>query len=300
MEIETLRTPDAAFDGLPNWPYAPQYIEDLEGFGNLRIHYVDTGPKDADRIFLCLHGQPTWSYLYRKMIPVFTSNGARVIAPDWIGFGRSDKPVRDATYTYNFHRNMMLSFLRRLDLHSITLVVQDWGGVLGLTLPQEMPERFERLLIMNTALAVGRSAGKGFDDWRAYSNANPDMLIAKLMQRSTPVLSQEEAAAYAAPFPDIRYKAGVRRFPQMVMTEPHMQGVDVSKAALRYLSTQWHGESFMAIGMQDPVLGPDIMYALHSKIKNCPPPLEIPDGGHFVQEWGHEIATAALRHWGDL
>lgn len=300
MEIETLRTPDAAFDGLPNWPYAPQYIEDLEGFGNLRIHYVDTGPKDADRIFLCLHGQPTWSYLYRKMIPVFTSNGARVIAPDWIGFGRSDKPVRDATYTYNFHRNMMLSFLRRLDLHSITLVVQDWGGVLGLTLPQEMPERFERLLIMNTALAVGRSAGKGFDDWRAYSNANPDMNIAKLMQRSTPVLSQEEAAAYAAPFPDIRYKAGVRRFPQMVMTEPHMQGVDVSKAALRYLSTQWHGESFMAIGMQDPVLGPDIMYALHSKIKNCPPPLEIPDGGHFVQEWGHEIATAALRHWGDL
>lgn len=300
MEIETLRTPDVAFDGLPNWPYAPQYLEDLEGFGNLRIHYVDTGPKDADRIFLCLHGQPTWSYLYRKMIPVFTSNGARVIAPDWIGFGRSDKPVRDATYTYNFHRNMMLSFIRRLDLHSITLVVQDWGGVLGLTLPQEMPERFERLLIMNTALAVGRSAGKGFDDWRAYSNANPDMHIAKLMQRSTPVLSQEEAAAYAAPFPDIRYKAGVRRFPQMVMTEPHMQGVDVSKAALRYLSTQWHGESFMAIGMQDPVLGPDIMYALHSKIKNCPPPLEIPDGGHFVQEWGHEIATAALRHWGDL
>ena len=300
MEIETLRTPDAAFDGLPNWPYAPKYIEDLEGFGNLRIHYVDTGPKDADRIFLCLHGQPTWSYLYRKMIPVFTSNGARVIAPDWIGFGRSDKPVRDATYTYNFHRNMMLSFIRRLDLHSITLVVQDWGGVLGLTLPQEMPERFERLLIMNTALAVGRSAGKGFDDWRAYSNANPDMNIAKLMQRSTPFLSQEEAAAYAAPFPDIRYKAGVRRFPQMVMTEPHMQGVDVSKAALRYLSTQWHGESFMAIGMQDPVLGPDIMYALHSKIKNCPPPLEIPDGGHFVQEWGHEIATAALRHWGDL
>ena len=300
MEIETLRTPDAAFDGLPNWPYAPQYIEDLEGFGNLRIHYVDTGPKDADRIFLCLHGQPTWSYLYRKMIPVFTSNGARVIAPDWIGFGRSDKPVRDATYTYNFHRNMMLSFVRRLDLHSITLVVQDWGGVLGLTLPQEMPERFERLLIMNTALAVGRSAGKGFDDWRAYSNANPDMHIAKLMQRSTPVLSPEEAGAYAAPFPDIRYKAGVRRFPQMVMTEPHMQGVDISKAALKYLSTQWHGESFMAIGMQDPVLGPDIMYALHSKIKNCPPPLEIPNGGHFVQEWGHEIATAALRHWGDL
>ena len=300
MEIETLRTPDGAFDGLPNWPYAPQYLEDLEGFGNLRIHYVDTGPKDADRIFLCLHGQPTWSYLYRKMIPVFTSNGARVIAPDWIGFGRSDKPVRDATYTYNFHRNMMLSFIRRLDLHSITLVVQDWGGVLGLTLPQEMPERFERLLIMNTALAVGRSAGKGFDDWRAYSNANPDMNIAKLMQRSTPFLSQEEAAAYAAPFPDIRYKAGVRRFPQMVMTEPHMQGVDVSKAALRYLSTHWRGESFMAIGMQDPVLGPDIMYALHSKIKNCPPPLEIPDGGHFLQEWGHEIATAALRHWGDL
>ncbi|MBT6098159.1 MAG: haloalkane dehalogenase, partial [Marinovum sp.] len=109
-----------------------------------------------------------------------------------------------------------------------------------------------------------------------------------------------EAAAYAAPFPDIHYKAGVRRFPQMVMTEPHMQGVDVSKAALKYLSAEWAGENYMAIGMQDPVLGPDIMYALHGKIKNCPPPMEIPDGGHFVQEWGAEIATAALTHWGDI
>ena len=300
MKIDSLRTPDTAFEGLPDWPYPPHYIEDLEGFGDLRIHYADIGPKDAKTVFLCLHGQPTWSYLYRKMIPVFASAGARVIAPDWLGFGRSDKPVRDATYTYHFHRNMIISFIKRLDLHNITLVVQDWGGVLGLTLPQDMPSRFKRLLVMNTALATGRDAGQGFNDWRAYSNANPDMDIARLMQRTTPVLSPEAAAAYAAPFLDIHHKAGVRRFPQMVMTEPHMQGVDVSKSAVKYLATEWTGQSFMAIGMQDPVLGPDIMYALHSKIKNCPPPMEIPDGGHFVQEWGAEIATAALSHWGDI
>ena len=121
MKIDSLRTPDTAFEGLPDWPYPPHYIEDLEGFGDLRIHYADIGPKDAKTVFLCLHGQPTWSYLYRKMIPVFASTGARVIAPDWLGFGRSDKPVRDATYTYHFHRNMMISFIKiSIDVNTVS------------------------------------------------------------------------------------------------------------------------------------------------------------------------------------
>lgn len=298
--MDSLRTLDQHFTDLPDWPYAPHYIDTLTGYDGLRVHYVDEGPKDADRVFLCLHGQPTWSYLYRKMIPPLLESGARVIAPDWLGFGRSDKPVNDADYTFNFHRNLMIAFIKALDLKNITLVVQDWGGVLGLTLPHEMPARITRLLVMNTAIAAGQSAGKGFEDWRAYNAANPDLNIAALMARATPILTKAEAAAYAAPFPDVTYKAGVRRFPDMVMTSPEMEGVDHSKSAIDFLQNHWTGDSFMAIGLQDPVLGPPVMKWLHSIIKNCPEPMEIPQGGHFLQEWGAPIAQAALHHWGDI
>jgi pimeloyl-ACP methyl ester carboxylesterase len=298
--MDAVRTPDDRFINLPDWVFAPNYVEDLAGYEGLRVHYVDEGPKDADRVFLCLHGQPSWSYLYRKMIPEFVASGARVIAPDWLGFGRSDKPLADEVYGYNFHRDMMIAFIKALDLKNITLVVQDWGGVLGLTLPHVMPERVSRLLIMNTAIAIGMPAGKGFEDWRAYNKANPDMDIAALMGRATPILNEAEAAAYGAPFPDMTFKAGVRRFPDMVMTDPDMEGVDHSKTALAFYQNDWKGESFMAIGMQDPVLGPPAMKWLKSVIKGCPEPLEIADGGHFVQEWGAPIARAAMKHWGDI
>lgn len=298
-DIETVRTPDARFENLPGFPYAPQYLDDLPGYEGLRVHYVDEGPQDAERVFLCLHGEPTWAYLFRRMIPVFVESGARVIAPDWLGFGRSDKPVDDAVYGFHFHRNMMLAFIERLDLTDMTLVVQDWGGVLGLTLPHEMPERFSRLLIMNTALATGRSPGEGFLAWRAYAAAHPDLDVGALMKRSTPHLTEGEVAAYDAPFPDRRHKAGVRRFPDMVMVEPDMEGVATSKRAAQFWRQEWQGETFMAVGMQDPVLGPDTMAAMRTLIRNCPEPMLVEEAGHFVQEWGDEVARKALAHWGD-
>lgn len=298
--ISALRSPDTAFEGLPNWPYAPHYIDDLPGYDGLRVHYVDHGPKAADRVFLCLHGQPTWAYLFRKMIPVFATSGARVIAPDWLGFGRSDKPVDDAVYGFNFHRDMMIALIKRLDLRNITLVVQDWGGLLGLTLPMDMPERFERLLIMNTVLATGQSAGKGFEDWRAFNRANPDMNITGLMKRAVPGISDAEAAAYGAPFPDVTFKAGVRRFPDMVMTDPDMEGVDLSKRAVTFWRNDWQGASFMAVGAQDPVLGAATMTYMRSIIRGCPEPLNITEAGHFVQESGDLVAKAALALWGDI
>lgn len=299
MQISAKRTPDERFESLPGYDFAPRYVDRLEGYEGLRIHYIDEGSKDAAHTFLCLHGQPSWSYLYRKMIPVFAASGWRVIAPDWLGFGRSDKPVEDAIYTYDFHRNMMLAFIRHLDLRNITLVVQDWGGLLGLTIPMEMPERFTRLIVMNTGLAVGMSPGPGFDAWKAFNRSQPDLDIAGLMKRASPILSDSEAAAYAAPYPDKTYKAGVRRFPELVMVSPDMAGVDVSKRAAAWWSKDWRGESFMAIGMQDPVLGPPAMEALRQQIRGCPAPLEIAEGGHFVQEWGESIARAALRAFGD-
>lgn len=301
--IEALRTPDDRFQHLPGYAFRPHYIDDLKGYEGLRLHYVDerpARPAGALQTFLCLHGEPTWAYLYRKMIPVFVGAGHRVVAPDFFGFGRSDKPVDDAVYTFSFHRNMLLRFVERLDLSNITLVVQDWGGLLGLTLPMEMTARFARLLVMNTTLAVGQSPGAGFDGWKAYAKANPDLSVGALMKRGTPVLSETEAAAYDAPFPDVRYKAGVRRFPELVMVSPEMEGADISRRAAVWWSNEWHGQSFMAVGMKDPVLGPPVMAALRKTIRGCPAPLEVPDGGHFVQEWGEEIARAAVKAFGEL
>jgi haloalkane dehalogenase len=212
-----LRTVNTRFADLPGYDFKPHYTSSLPGFEGIRVHYLDEGPVDANETVLCLHGQPTWSYLYRKMIPVFAAAGQRVIAPDFIGFGQSDKPEEDSYYTFTRHRNMLLAFVRSLALTNVTLVVQDWGGLLGLTLPMELNGMVRRLIVMNTALGTGDiPLGKGFTDWRAYSNSQPDMDIAALMARSTPSLTPEEARAYSAPFPDVRHKAGVRRFPNLV------------------------------------------------------------------------------------
>ncbi|MBP6013368.1 MAG: alpha/beta fold hydrolase [Alphaproteobacteria bacterium] len=296
--IEALRTPDERFAQLPGYAFRPHYLDNLEGYEGLRLHYLDERPVRAasdTQTYLCLHGQPTWSYLYRKMIPVFVGAGHRVVAPDFFGFGRSDKPVADEIYTFNFHRNMLVQLVERLDLTNVTLVVQDWGGLLGLTIPPDAPERYKRLLVMNTTLAVGKSPGAGFDTWKAFSKGNPDYVVSGLMKRGTSVLSDAEAAAYDAPFPDARYRAGVRRFPEMVMVSPEMEGADISQRAAVWWANAWEGQSFMAVGMKDPVLGSPVMAQLRQTIRGCPPPLEIADGGHFVQEWGEEIAKAAVK-----
>jgi pimeloyl-ACP methyl ester carboxylesterase len=295
--VQALRTPDERFAALPGWPCAPQYADDLPGFEGLRLHWVDEGPRDAAVTALCLHGQPTWSYLYRQMIPVFGGAGLRVVAPDFYGFGRSDKPEDDAWYGFDRHRAMLLAFVERLDLRNVMLVCQDWGGLLGLTLPMTMPERFTRLLVMNTGLGTG-AVTEGFRQWRAYSNAHPDLAVGKLMKRSVPQLSDAEAAAYDAPFPDARHKAGVRAFPNLVPDGDDAPGAALSRQALAFWRDRWAGESFMAIGMTDPVLGPPAMRSLQSVIRGCPPPMELAEAGHFVQEWGAPVARAALLHFG--
>lgn len=293
--MEILRTPDERFQNLPGFSYAGHYMEGLPGYAGIRIHYLDEGPADADVVWLCLHGEPTWSYLYRKMIPEFVDAGHRVVAPDFIGFGRSDKPADEAAYTFDFHRDMLLAFIDRLDLRNIRLVCQDWGGLLGLTLPVSMPDRFSGLLVMNTALGTGDvPLGEGFLAWRAYSRSRPDLDVAALMLRSVSGLTPEEAAAYAAPFPDARYKAGVRRFPEMVPDRPDAPGAAISREARTWWKEQWQGKSLMAIGMNDPVLGPPVMRSLHKIIRNCPPPIEVPEAGHFVQEHGQAVDREAL------
>lgn len=280
-----MRTPDERFAGLPGFPFTPRYAT----WKDWRVHYLDEG--GGERTFLCLHGEPTWCYLYRKMIPGFVARGARVVAPDFVGFGRSDKPEDEALYTFDFHRRFLLEFIQSLGLRRITLVVQDWGGLLGLTLPMDLPQ-IESLFIMNTALATGDvPLSGGFVEWRAYVAKNPDLACGKLLGRACPHLTREEALAFDAPFPDARYKAGVRRFPPMVPEGRDAPGAALSRKARDWLQSSWKGESFMAVGAKDPVLGVPVMRQLRSWIRGCPEPAVIENGGHFLQEWGEEVLS---------
>ena len=292
---DALRTPDDCFTHLPDYPWQPNYLSDLPALDGLRMHYLDEGPPDAATTYLCLHGNPAWSYLYRKMIPVFAGAGQRVIAPDLIGFGKSDKPKKDSAHTFTFHRQVLLEFIDRLNLRNIVLVVQDWGGILGLTLPMAAPERFSGLLVMNTMLATGDvPLSPGFVAWRGWCEKNPEFDVGRLLARGNPQMTEEEWQAYNAPFPDRGHRAALRAFPQRVPENTTDDGAALSRSARDFWLNNWTGKSFMAIGQQDPVLGEPVMLHLQSQIRGCSEVLVLPQAGHFVQEHGEAIAKAAL------
>ena len=297
--MKVLRTPEDRFATIPEFPFEPHYVDDLSGYERLRAHYLDEGPATAAHTFLCLHGEPTWSYLFRKFIPAILETGARVVAPDLYGFGRSDKPVDETAYTFHFHRDFLLRLVERLDLNNITLVVQDWGGTLGLTLPVDpgFRVRLKRLFVMNTVLPVGAPLGPHFYEWRSTVRSMPDLPVGDLIRKITPHLSGGEMAAYDAPFPDLTFKAGVRAFPNLAMVEPAMEGITEARAAVRFWQEEWSGASFMAVGAKAP--DADTMEPLHATIHGCPEPLILADADHFLPEWGDPVIRAALRHFGD-
>ena len=299
LREDALRTPEERFRDLPGYPWAPHYLNDLPSLAGLRLHYLDEGPRDASRTWLCLHGNPSWSYVYRRMIPVFLAGGDRVVAPDLVGFGRSDKPKREAAHTFEWHRQVLLEFVERLDLRGVVLVVQDWGGLLGLTLPMEDPERYRGLLVMNTTLGTGDTPlGPGFLAWRDMCAKNPAFDIGRLIARGNPHLSAQECAAYDAPFPDAGHRAALRAFPPMVPDQPEAGGAAISRQALAFLEREWQGRTMMAVGAQDPVLGPPVMEDLRKRIRGCPEPMVLPQAGHFVQEHGEEVARRAVGYFG--
>lgn len=295
---DALRTPDECFASLPDYPWPAQYLSDLPALDGLRMHYLDLGPRDAPLTYLCLHGNPAWSYLYRKMIPIFLGTGSRVVAPDLIGFGKSDKPKKDAFHTFTWHRQVLLEFVERLNLENIILVVQDWGGLLGLTLPMADETRYAGLLVMNTTLATGESPlPAGFLRWRDMCAKNREFDIARLLARGNPHLSEQECQAYAAPFPNAGHRAATRAFAPMVPEFLDSDGADISRQASNFWRNRWNGQTMMAIGRQDPVLGLPVMRELQHLIHNCPEPMIIDDAGHFVQELGEPIAQAAIQYF---
>ena len=295
LRDDALRTPEACFSDIPDYPWAPNHISDLPSLNGLRMHYLDEGPKDAPVTWLCLHGNPAWSFLYRKMIPLFLEAGGRVVAPDLIGFGKSDKLKKDDAHNFSWHREVLLQFIERLDLQRVVLVVQDWGGLLGLTLPMEAPERYQGLLVMNTTLATGEvPLSPGFLAWREMCAKNPEFDVARLFARGNPQMGAEECAAYNAPFPDKGHRAALRAFPAMVPELLSDDGAAISRRARDFLRDDWRGKTFMAIGQQDPVLGEPVMRALAGGLRGCGEPMLLSEAGHFVQERGEQIAEKAI------
>ena len=295
---DAVRPNDAQFASLPDYPWTPRYVRDLPSLDGLRMHYLDEGPRHAPLTYLCLHGNPAWSYVYRKMIPSFLSSGSRVVAPDLIGFGKSDKPKKDAFHHFTWHRQVLLEFIERLDLSNVVLVVQDWGGLLGLTLPMVAEGRYQGLLVMNTTLGTGDTRlPAGFLAWREMCAKNPEFDVARLFARGNPHLSQWECAAYNAPFPDRGHRAALRAFPAMVPEFENSEGAALSREARDFWQQRWSGQTLMAIGTQDPVLGLPVMQQLQSWIRGCPPPILLPQAGHFVQEHGESVAEAAVLYF---
>lgn len=282
--MKVLRTPDERFASLPDWPFAPHYqeIEDADGT-RLRLHYVDEGPRSGATVLL-MHGEPSWAYLYRKIIAALAARGYRVIAPDLIGFGRSDKPAARTDYTYERHVAWMRQWLTALDLADITLFCQDWGGLIGLRLVAEAPERFAGLVVANTALPVGAGWSEGFKAWLEFSQSVPELPVGTILNTaSVRELSPAEIAAYDAPFPDESYKEGARQFPILVPITPDHASVAENKAAWTALE-QFDRPVVTAFSDGDPVtIGGEEAFQTRIPGARGQPHVTL-KGGHFLQE----------------
>jgi haloalkane dehalogenase len=293
--MELLRTPDDRFAGLADYPFASHYttIADADGTP-IRIHAVDEGPRAAAPILL-LHGEPSWSYLYRKMIPALAAAGHRVVAPDLVGFGKSDKPVSQDDYTYERHVAWMRDWLVQNDLRDITLFCQDWGGLIGLRLVAAMPERFARVVVANTGLPVGTGWSEGFKAWLNFSQTVPVLPIGFILDGgSTRTLSEGEKAAYEAPFPDETYKAGARRFPALVPITPEHASVAENKAAWAVLEA-FDKPFLTAFSDQDAVTkGGEAIFQARVPGAKGQPHVIIKGGGHFLQEDAPDELAALL------
>ena len=288
--MKSLRTPDEQFVDPPGYPFTPHYVEidDLDG-GTLRVHYLDEGPADGP-VVLAMHGEPSWSYLHRKMIPLLTGAGLRVIAPDLVGFGKSDKPSEKSDYTYERHVGwMQAAIVDHLDLHDTTFFGQDWGGLVGLRLVAENPDRFARVIVGNTGLPIGEgSPSKAFLQWQQFSQESPVFPIGQLLNSATLTeLSNDEIAAYDAPFPDETFKEGARIFPSLVPTSLDDPAVPANQAAWNVF-TMWDKPFITCFSDSDPITaGGDAPFLKLVPGAQGQPHVTIENAHHFSRKTAH-------------
>ena len=290
--VDVFRTPDERFENLPGYDLAPNYV-DVDG---LRMHYLDEGPKSGKPI-VCFHGEPSWSYLYRKMIGPFVETGHRVVVPDLAGFGRSDKPTDRRWYTYDRHSELISRVLGSLDLHEAIVVVQDWGGAIGLRWAVDNADRVAALSISNTGLFTGR-VSKGFLAWRAFAEKNPDLPVGFVIQGATATEVPEDViAAYEAPFPNVASKAGAAQFPLLVPTSEDAVGADVMRAVADQLS-RWQKPALVAFSDQDSIFPyPKAGEVFCDLIATAGKQVKIEGASHFLQEdRGERLAEEVLKH----
>lgn len=292
-----LRTPDHCFADLPGYPFEPHYIDVADGEGgSLRVHYVDEGPAEAAPV-LMLHGEPSWSYLYRRMIPMFAGAGLRAIAPDLIGFGRSDKPAERSDYSYERHVQWMTSLVIGLDLREITLVCQDWGGMIGLRIVAAHPERFARVVVANTFLPTGEHAlPEAFFAWREFSQKVEVFPTGEIIQGATvDDVAADVRAAYDAPYPEESYKEGARAFPLLVPTSSEDPACALNREAWKVLEA-WEKPFLCAFSDSDPVTaGGDEVFLRRVPGTKGQAHTTIVGGGHFLQEdQGEQLARVTL------
>lgn len=283
--MQILRTPDERFAALPDFPFAPRYTEIEHAPGvKLRIAHIDEGPREAAPVLL-MHGEPTWSFLYRKIAAHLIAKGRRVVAPDLVGFGRSDKPAAREDYTFERHVKWMSDWLVANDLRDITLFCQDWGGLIGLRLVAAMPERFARVVVANTGLPTGQGATAGFDAWLNFSQNTPTFPTSQIVNGgSVRTLTQAELDAYDAPFPDEIYKAGARIFPALVPVRPEQASVQENIEAWKVLET-FEKPFLTAFSDQDPITkGGERIFQSRVPGARGQPHVTIGGAGHFLQE----------------
>jgi haloalkane dehalogenase len=288
--MEIYRTPDERFADLPGFAYEPRYAE----VGGLRMHYVDEGEGSP---VVCFHGEPSWSFLYRKTLPPLVEAGHRVICPDLVGFGRSDKPTDLGWYSYDRHVEHAAGLLDQLDLTGATVVVQDWGGPIGLRWAVEHADRVDRLVIMNTGLFTGR-VSKGFLQWRAFAERNPDLPIGMVVQGATTTdLDPAIVVAYEAPFPNAESKAGAATFPLLVPIDESSPGAAEMAAVMDALS-RWEKPALVAFSDFDPVFpAPKAGQVFVDLIPGAGEQVVIEGGGHFLQEDRGEVIAAVILKW---
>ncbi len=294
--MKLLRTPDERFDNLPDYDFGPNYV-DVDG---IRMHYVDEGPRDGATVLL-LHGEPSWSYLYRTMIPPLRDAGLRVIAPDLIGFGKSDKPADKEAYSFAGHVAWMRDFIESLNLSNINLFCQDWGSLIGLRVVAENEHRFARIALGNGGLPTGdKEMPKAFRVWQKFARYSPWFPIGKILQKATVTdLSPAVVAAYDAPFPAAKYKAGARAFPTLVPTRPDDPASDANRAAWTVFE-RWEKPFITTFSNRDPITrgGEAAWQAIVPGAKNIEH-VRILNAGHFLQEdKGPEIAEVLIRFIG--